>query len=82
MNKNNFSDQLLNYHYSNDQDDQLDMIEEEINIKVKCIKDLKELNKVQQMTDEQIFNADICDICGWKKECKRCLAFKQLQGGE
>ena len=49
------------------------------NLKVKCIKDLKELNKVQQMTDEQIFNGDVCDICGWKKDCKRCLAIKALQ---
>jgi hypothetical protein len=59
-NRLHLSDQLLNYHHSNDQDDQLDLIEEEINVKVKSIKDLKELNKVQQMTDEQIFNSDIC----------------------
>lgn len=28
------------------------------------------------MTDEQIFNSDICEQCGWKKDCKRCLALK------
>lgn len=31
---------------------------------------------MQQMSDEQIFNADVCEVCGWKKECKRCLALK------
>lgn len=43
-----------------------------------CIKDLKELNKVQQMSDEQIFNADVCELCGWKKDCKRCMALKAI----
>ena len=28
------------------------------------------------MSDEQIFNADVCEACGWKKDCKRCMALK------
>lgn len=28
------------------------------------------------MSDEQIFNADVCETCGWKKDCKRCMALK------
>jgi hypothetical protein len=30
------------------------------------------------MSDEQIFNADVCEICGWKRDCKRCLALKAV----
>ena len=37
------------------------------------ITDLQTLNKVQQMTDEKIFNTELCETCGWAENCKDCL---------
>ncbi len=37
------------------------------------ITDLQTLNKVQQMTDEKIFNTELCETCGWAENCKECL---------
>ena len=25
------------------------------------------------MTDEQIFNLELCEECGWAEDCKNCL---------
>lgn len=40
-----------NYQSSDDQD-QLDIIEEQINKKISCIKEMKQLNQVQQLSDD------------------------------
>ena len=44
-----------NYQSSDDQD-QLDIIEEQIHKKINGIKDVKQLNQIQQLSDDQIFN--------------------------
>ena len=46
-----------NYQSSDDQD-QLDIIEEQIHKKISGIKDMKQLNQIQQLSDDQIFNSD------------------------
>ena len=51
-----------------DDHDQLDIIEEQIFKKISAIKDLKQLNKVQQFTDDQIFNGNISEMLGDSKD--------------
>lgn len=54
--------------------DQLELIEEQVAKKVAAITDTKMLNQVAQMGDDQILAAEVCQICGWLRNCKICLA--------
>ena len=26
------------------------------------------------MTDEKIFNTELCEVCGWNENCKTCIS--------